>query len=122
MRDVLLVLLGGALAFFWQLTSERLLFRLLRPKKAKRLVILPLKGDNADLERLLRWELFCLEEGLQRGERLLAAVDMGLGRENAVLAKKLLSDRKNTIFCDSENLSSLIADDVVYKELEVVLY
>lgn len=122
MRDVLLVLLGGALAVFCQLASENLLCRLLCPKRAKRLVLLPLKGDIPDLERLLRWELFCMDYGLQRNDRLLAVVDMGLCGENAALAKRLLCKSENAVFCGSEKLRLLIDDDEVYKELEIVLY
>ena len=121
MRDMLLILFGVALAIFIELFASGLLSWLLRPKGIRRVILMPLFGGNDDLESRLRWEFFCLDEAANHGEKLLAAVDMGLLESERVIAEKLLADRVDAVLCNRENLSNILGDKV-YKELEFVLY
>lgn len=121
MRDMLLILFGGALAIFIELLASGMLNWLLRPKGVRRVILLPLLSGRDDLESKLRWELFCLGETINHGEKLLAAVDMGLCEKERMIAEKLLAERVDAVLCDMEKLKSIIGDKV-YKELEFVLY
>ena len=121
MRDMLLILFGVALAIFIELFASGLLNWLLRPKGIRRVILLPLFGGNDDLEERLRWELFCLSEAANHGEKLLAAVDMGLFESERSIAEKMLADRVDAVLCNRENLNTILGDKV-YKELEFVLY
>lgn len=122
MRDVLLVLLGGALAMFLQIVFGDILVWMLRPDRVRHILLLPLSGEIEDIERRLRWALFCLDDGRLGCERLLCALDMGLSQEGKALAQRLLTGRSDAMLCGSEKLRWLMEDDKVYKELEFVLY
>ena len=69
----------------------------------------------------MRWGLYCLEQCGNYGEKLLAAIDMGLSANEREIAEKMLSDNIRAALCQCEKLEFLTGDDEVYKTLEFVL-
>lgn len=122
MRDIFLALAAGCAALLIESAVVRILAWLLRPRGVRKLVLLPIEGDCPDLEARIRWQLFCMRQQAYCPGQWLLLVDCGASPQALELARTVSAEQPRTILCGKDKLRGIIGHDLVYKELEIVLY
>lgn len=122
MQNMFLMLAVGCGVLLAQALCCECIVWLLRPKAARSLVVMPLKGDCPNIEASLRWQFFCMDFHPNRLNTWLAVVDCGADESTLKTAEKMCAQQPRAIICQKADLERILDDYSVCKAVELVLY
>ena len=122
MHKMLIFVLGALSALLLQYICVKTVCWALKPKNSRQLILLPLSGECDDLEVILRWQLFRIENSMLDRNALLVILDCGMSQTVKKSAVVFCKAGKNCCLCDKEQLSAIIQQHSICKGIEVVLY
>ena len=122
MENMLIFVLGILSALLLQVACIRILVWALSPPNKRQMILLPLSGECQNLEAILRWQLFRLDNDVLNRNALLVVLDCGMDEKNKNQAIIFCKNKKNCCICDKSELSSILQQHSICKGIEVVLY
>jgi len=122
LQKLLIFVLGALAALLLQYICIKTVCWALKPKNSRQLILLPLSGECDDLEAILRWQLFRIENSTLDRNSLLVILDCGMSKAAKNCAAVFCKAGKNCCICDKEQLGAIIQQHSICKGIEVVLY
>jgi len=122
LEKMLIYVFGALSALLLQVACVRLLMWALSPPDKRQMILLPISAECQNLEAILRWQLFRLDNDMLNRNALLIVLDCGMSEECREQSAILCKNKKNCCVCDKNELIGILQQHSICKGIEVVLY